>query len=267
MKKPSQKTTVAFLRATAMVMALVIPAMVRAEASAVDPAATRMLKNMTDYLGSLQQFSVHTDNTLEDLLDSGQRIDTDVSASVTISRPNRLRAERKGELVSQVFYYDGKALTLYDPQAKAYATEPAPETIEETLDFARESLGLIVPVADLVYRDGYALLMHGVTSAIVVGKTVVDEAVCNHLAFSRPDVDFQLWVMEGDKPLPCKYVVTDTSTPALLSISTVMSEWNVAPVVSDKSFSFVPPEGAKPVTFIPFDADNSGPAKTPGAGK
>ena len=267
MKISSPKRAVAFLATAAMVVALVVPAVVRAEAAGVDPAATRILKQMTDYLDSLQQFSVHTENTLEDLLDSGQRVDVDVSARVTISRPNRLRAERKGDLVSQVFYYDGKALTLYDPDANVYATEPTPGTIEGTLDFARESLGLLVPVADLVYRNTYPLLMQGVTSAIVVGKTVIDGAVCNHLAFSRPDVDFQVWIADGDQPLPCKYVVTDTSTPALISISTVMSEWNVAPAAADDSFNFVPPEGAKAITFMPLNASSGGAAKESGASK
>jgi len=258
MKISSPKRAAALLAAAAMVVALVAPAIVRAEGAGVDPTAVQILKQMTDYLGSLKQFSVHTENTLEDLLDSGQRIDIDVSANVTISRPNRLRAERKGDLVSQVFYYDGNTLTLYDPDANVYATEPAPETIEGTLDFARESLGLLVPVADLVYRNAYPLLMQGVTSAIVLHKTVIDGAVCNHLAFSRPDIDFQVWVADGDRPLPCKYVVTDTSTPALTSISTVMSEWNVAPATADDSFNFVPPEGAKAISFMPLDASSGG---------
>ena len=267
MKMFSYKIAAALLVTATTAVTLVAPAIVRAEATGVDPAAVQLLKQMTDYLGSLQQFSVHTDNTLEDLLDSGQRIDTDVSASVTISRPDRLRAERRGELVSQIFYYDGKTLTLYDPSTNVYATRPAPDTIDGTLDFARESLGLHVPEADLVYRDTYALLMHGVTSAIVIGKTVIDGAVCNHLAFSRPDVDFQVWVMDGDKPLPCKYVVTDTSTPALLSISTVMSEWNIAPTVPDNNFSFVPPEGAKAIMFMPLDGGSGDAAKESGASK
>jgi len=259
MKIASPKTASAFIAAAAMVAAIIVPSAVRAEtATGVDPAATQMLKSMTDYLGSLQQFSVHTENTLEDLLDSGQRVDLDVSANVIISRPNMLRAERKG-MVSQTFYYDGKSLTLYDPDANVYATEPAPATIEDTLDFARESLGLLVPVADLVYRNNYALLMQGVTSATVVDKTVINGAVCTHLAFHRPDVDFQVWVKDGDQPLPCKYVVTDTSTPALISVSSVMSEWNVAPAATDDSFKFVPPEGAMTITFIPLDT--SGTAK------
>ena len=253
MKISSWKAIYALLMTLLIPMAPQVQAADQAKAAAVDPAATKTLQRMTEYLGSLQQFSVHTENNLEDLLDSGQRIDNGVAAEVTIVRPNRLRAERKGDLVSQVFYYDGKTLTLFNPEEKVYANTDAPGSIQETLDFARESLGLMVPVADLVYPDVYPLLMHGVTSASVVGKTVIDGTVCTHLAFSRPDVDFQVWVADGELPLPCKYVVTDTSTPALLSISTVMSEWNVTPAVTEDSFSFVPPEGAKAITFMPLE--------------
>ena len=221
-----------------------------AQAPAVDPAATKILKRTTDYLGSLKQFSVHTQNTLEDLLDSGQRVDFDVSANVIISRPNKLRAERKGDVISQTFYYNGKTLTLYNPTDKVYATEPAPGTIEGTLDYTRESLGIIVPAADLVYRNAYSLLMQEVTLAKVVDKAVIGGVKCDHLLFSRPGVDFQVWVADTGKPLPYKYVVTDTGTPARLSVVTVISNWNVAPAVPDAQFTFVPPQGAKKIIFM-----------------
>jgi hypothetical protein len=238
-----------------LALSVTVPAQVNAQA-VVDPAATQLLKRMTDYLDSLKQFSVHTQNTVEDLLDSGQRIDVDVSANVTVSRPNKLLAERKGELLDQMFYYDGKTLTLYNPTDRVYGTEPAPATIEELLRYASDTLGLIIPAADLVYDNAYPLLMQGVTSATVIGKAVIDGVVCDHLAFSRPDVDFQVWVADGGQPLPCKYVVTDTSTPALISISTVMSDWNVEPVVTDASFTFVPSKGDMAITFLPLDASS-----------
>jgi hypothetical protein len=225
---------------------------VRAQAPTVDPAATQILRRMTDYLGSLKQFSVHTQNDIEDLLDSGHKVDYNVSASVTLSRPNKLRAERKGDLSNQVFYYDGKTLTLYNPSDKVYATDPAPETIEAMLTYAQEKLGLVVPVADLVYPNAYPLLMEGVTLAMVVDKAMIGGVKCDHLLFSRPGVDFQVWVAEGSKPLPYKYVVTDTGTPALLSVSTVMSQWNVAPEVADARFTFVPPKGVKKIIFMPL---------------
>ena len=229
----------------------------RAQTPTVDPAATQILQKMTDYLGGMKQFSVHTQNTLEDELDSGHRIDYDVSAKVIISRPNKLHAERRGDLIDQIFYYDGKTLTLYNPADKVYATEPAPGTIEGVLDFTRESLGLMIPAADLIYRNAFPLLMQDVTLAMMVAKKAVIGGVrCHHLLFSRPGVDFQVWVADHGQPLPHKYVVTDTGTPARLSITTVMSDWNVAPAVGDARFTFTPPKGASPITFMPLETSS-----------
>jgi hypothetical protein len=240
------------MAAASLALALSVPVAseVQAQRPAVDPAATQILKRMTGYLAGLRQFSVRTQNTLEDQLDSGQRVDHEISASVLVRRPNKVRAERIGDVISQVFYYDGKTLTLYNPSAKVYATEPAPERIEDVLDFARESLGLTVPAADLVYRDAFPLLTKDVTFAALVGKSVIGGVKCDHVLFSRPGVDFQVWVTDSGPPLPRKYVVTDTSIPARLSFTTVMSDWNVAPAAADARFSFTPPPGAKPISFL-----------------
>ena len=252
MKTSIFRKAVALLAFGVLALSAAVATEVRAQAPAVDPAATKILKHMTDYLGSLKQFSVHTQNDIEDMFDSGHKVDYDVSASVVISRPNKLRAERKGDLTNQIFYYNGKTLTLYNPSDKVYATDPAPGTIEETLTYAREKLGLVVPVADLVYPNAYPLLMEGVTLATMVDKSMIGGVRCDHLIFSRPGVDFQVWVADAGKPLPYKYVVTDTGTPALLSVSTVMSRWNVAPEVADARFTFVPPKGTKKIIFMPL---------------
>jgi hypothetical protein len=246
------KTVVSMIVLIVLALSVTFSTEVRAEAQAVDPAATEILKRMSDYLGSQKQFSVHTQNTLEDVLDTGHRIDLDVSASVTVSRPNKLRSERKGDLVDQVFYYDGKTLTLYNPSNNIYATEPAPGTFEEMFKYLYETLGFGTPISDLVYSDSFPLLMQDVTFAAVVGKSYINGVKCDHLIFSRPGVDFQVWVTEGSKPLPLKYVVTDTANFGRLSISTIMSDWNVKPVVKDAQFTFVPPKGVQKINFMPF---------------
>ena len=223
-----------------------------AETPAVDPAAVQILKRMTDWLGSLKQFSVKTQNTIEDLTDSGHRVDDDVSAIVTVSRLNKLKAQREGDLIDQIFYYNGKTLTLYNSTDKVYATEPAPGTIEGMLTFARSSLGLIIPAADLIYRNNFELLMQGVTLATINGKEFINGVKCDHLLFSRPGVDFQVCVADSGDPFPYKYVVTDTSTCALISISTVMSDWNAAPAVDEAFFNFLPSKGVKRISFMPL---------------
>ena len=225
---------------------------VSAQSPAVDPAATQVLKKMTDYLSGLKQFSVHTENTFEDVLDTGQRVDYNISANVVISRPDKLYSERKGDDVDQTFYYNGKTLTLFNPSDEVYATEAAPATIEEMLDYVREALGLNVPVADLVYRNAFLLLMQDVSMAVVIGKSTIGGVSCDHLLFSRPGVDFQVWVADSDPPLPYRYIVTDTGLYARLSVSTTMSNWDTNPSVDDDRFTFVPPKEAKLISFMPF---------------
>jgi len=228
------------------------------ETPAVDPAAVQILQKMTAYVRELKSFSVHTQTTLEDVLDSGQRVDMDVAAEVIVSRPDRVRAQRVGGSFNQAFYYDGTTLTLVNPGDGVYATQPAPNTIEGMLDFAREELGLTIPIADLVYRNAYAILMQGVESAFVLDPVSIGDMTCDHLVFSRPDVDFQVWVATGDRPLPCKYAVTDINAPELLTTVTVTSDWNLVPAVNAAEFEFTPPDGTVSVPFLPADNGSGG---------
>jgi len=258
MKTFNFRMAVALFALCVLALSSTVSTEAHAQGKAVDSAATDILKRMTDCLGGLKQFSVHTQNTTEDVLDFRHKVDFDVSANVIVSRPNKLHAERKGELIDQIFYYDGKMLTLYNPSDKVYATEPAPGTFEGLFKFMYESLGFIVPVSDLVYPDAFPLLMQDVTCAVVIGKTFIGGMKCDHLLVSRPGVDFQVWVANEGPPLPYKYVVTDTATPELLSVTTVMSNWNVAPAVADSRFTFAPLKGVKQITFMPLETRAGG---------
>ena len=241
----------------ALGMSTTVSTQVRAEAPAVDPAATRILKRSTDYLAGLHRFSADTRNTLEAVLQSGQKIQFDAAASLIVQRPDKLRAERKGDLVDQVFYYDGKTLTLYNPSQDVYATVAAPDTLEKMMDFARGSLDIFAPAGDLLYRDAYERLMQDVTGGLVVGKATIGGVVCDQLAFSGPEVDWQIWIEDGDKPLPRKYVITTKSVAGWPQYSVVMDNWNVAPTLAQGQFSFVPPADAKKVDFLPLAANRA----------
>ena len=137
----------------------------RAEAPAVDPAALEKLKRMTDFLGGLRKFSVSTQSIIEEMHFSGHRVDYDLSAKVTVKRPNKLLAVREGELTNQRFFYDGHSLTLYNPREKVYATKAAPDNIEGMIAFARETVGVLLPAADLLYRNAFPLLTQDLTLA------------------------------------------------------------------------------------------------------
>jgi hypothetical protein len=261
-EKQSESANGRTLRMTALcalgvlALSVTVSTGVVAQTPAVDPEAVEILRRTTGWLGSLERFSVDAQNTWEDVADSGHRIDYEMFATALISRPNRLRTERHGDGIDQVFYYDGEVLTLYNPPDRVYGVEVAPGTIEEMFQFAYDSLGIGTPISDLVHRDVFPLLMQGVDLAVFVGKEMINGIRCDHLLFSRPDVDFQIWVADSGPPVPLKYMVTDTTTPELLSVAAVMSNWNLDPAVPDTAFTFVPPEGTQAVPFL--RAESSG---------
>jgi hypothetical protein len=230
---------------------------VRAQVPEVEPDATRILKRTTDYLGSLQRFSLDTENMLEDVLVSGQKIQYDFTASVVIQRPNKLRSERTGDLLNQLLVYDGKTLTIYNREHNYYATADAPDNIDDLLHFARDTLDLVPPTGDMVYTNAFDLLTTGLTSGVVVGKAMVGGVRCDHLAFRNPVVDWQIWIADGDKPLPHKYVLTTKDDPAQPQYITLMSNWRVAPKLKDALFSFSAPKGAKKTDFIRMETGHT----------
>jgi hypothetical protein len=236
----------------AVLSAAVLPEAALAQPAGIDPQAEKLLKASTAFLAAQKRFSADTRSTIEVVLASGQKLQFDNAVTLFVQRPNRLRAERRGDLVDQVFYYDGKSLTLYNPGQKYYATVGAPGTLEQMLDFARTSLDVIAPGGDLVYANAYEILMENVTSGFVVGKGVVEGVRCDHLAFRGADVDWQIWVQEGKQPLPRKFVITTKDVAGSPQFAVVMTKWNLAPQFGDSTFAFTPPKGAKKVDFLPL---------------
>jgi hypothetical protein len=223
---------------------------VQAQPAGISPEAQRLLKASTDFLASQKQFSANTRITLEVVLKSGQKIEFNHTARQSVQRPNKLRAERTGDLVNQVFVYDGKSLTLHNPQEKVYAQVPAPDTLDAMYDFARTKLDIIAPASDFMYQNAYDVLMDGVTDGFVVGKAMIEGVRCDHLAFRAPHVDLQIWVQEGAQPLPRKFVITTRDLDNAPQFAVTVTRWNLKPTFSAQTFAFTPPAGAKKVDFI-----------------
>ena len=232
-------------------VAVAWPIASHAQAGDVDPDAVALLRRSTDYLAATKQFSLVTDTTIEAVLADGQKLQFGHRVAVTVQRPNKMRAERIGELITQTFYYDGKTLSLNLPQQEYYATADVPPTLEGMLDVARDKLNVIAPGADLVYANAFDRLTEGLTSAFIVGEAIVDGARCDHIAFRNAEVDWQIWIQQGDKPVPRKFVITSKRMPGSPQFVSVMSNWQTAPTITDATFSFVPPKGAQEIDFLP----------------
>jgi hypothetical protein len=239
------------LRCCAAVVLAAIPVVAPAEPAGIAPEARQILKASTDFLGSQPRFATDTRNSLEIVLKSGQKIEFNSTSRQVVQRPDKLRSERSGDLVEQLFLYDGKSLTLYQPQDKVYAQVAAPPTLEEMLDFARVKYDVVAPFGDLVFRNAYDILLDGVTEGLVVGKAVIEGVVCDHLAFRAGDVDWQIWIEAGARPLPRRIVVTTLDLPNAPQFAVTVTRWDLAPAVDAQTFRFTPPPGVSQIELLP----------------
>jgi hypothetical protein len=212
-----------------------------------DPDAIKALENMSAYLRTLKAFQVHSVTSRDEVLDDGQNIEFSGVVDMIVDRPNRLRAEVTSDKQHRMYFDDGKNFSVWARRVNYYATVPAPPTLRELADTLSDKYDLELPLADLFYW-GERKNTADVTSAIDVGASQVDGVTCEHYAFRQEGLDWQVWIQQGDFPLPRKLVITTTTDPARPQFTSVMT-WNLAPSYNDAAFQFVPPKDAKKITM------------------
>jgi hypothetical protein len=214
---------------------------------AVDPEAMESLRKMGAFLRDQQKFSVRAAMTTDDLLPSGQKVQFEETAELMVRRPDRLRADIRGDRRDERLYYDGKTFTIFGQRLGYYASFDAPPTLAE-LKGVLEKRGIDLPLADLFYWGSDQDKSGEITAATVVGTSTVEGTACNHYAFRQKDVDWELWVEQGQQPLPRKIVITTASEKTRPQHSMVLT-WDLSPQLGDDLFTFVPPPQAHRIDF------------------
>jgi hypothetical protein len=215
----------------------------------IEPKTDDILKKACACLTDLKLFAVKVEETFDEMNASGQKIQLSNRREVLVRRPNCLFARSEGDTTNRLFYYDGKAITLFDPVAKVYALHEAPATLDAMFDFLHEKLGFSIPTADLLFSDPYKVLTEQVEEGEYVGLHHVGEKKCHHLAFQQRQIDWQLWVDAGEKPLPLKFLLTYRRMPGEPQFTTVF-DWDVSAKVAEDAFQFKPPADAKKIEFL-----------------
>jgi hypothetical protein len=218
----------------------------------LDPAVAEALRRMSATLAGARSLTVQFTSLREAALLAGsdQLVTLSASVAVGIRRPGELAALVGSDRGSFRLWYDGTTATLLSLTANAYARAGAPGDLETLFDALEERLGVEIPLRDLLAADPYAVLTGIPTSGVHVGRTVVNGALCEHYALRNSEVDWQVWIAVGERPVPCRLVVVDRT--ALGSPRSVLEfqDWNLAPRLGDSTFDFVAPANAQQVPWI-----------------
>ena len=219
-------------------------------ASAVDASSIQALKDMGAHLQSLKRFRVETEVTGERVLADGQKLQHTATAEMDVQRPNKIRAFMQSARSQREIVYDGKTVTLFTPAQKYYSTVEFTGTIGELIDKLEEGYGVELPLSDLFLFGTPAAPLDKIESAMNAGQDFIDDDLCDHFAFRQGNIDWQIWITTGSKPLPRKVVITNRADEARPQ-SVSLIDWNLKPTFKDSVFRFTPPKGATRIEIVP----------------
>ena len=207
--------------------------------------AKSQLKAMSDYLGAQKAMSFDYDVNLELVSKQQQKIGLASSGTLTLDRPDKFHLTRTGGFANVEMVFDGKTLTLLGKNTNLYTQLEAPGTIDQLEDVLRNKYHRPVPAADLLISDPYKELMAEVNDAKDLGSGVIHGVECDHLAFRTKEVDWQIWIAQGARPYPCRYVITSKKVTGWPQYTLDTWGWKTGAEVSPDSFKLEIPANAK----------------------
>jgi len=224
--------------------------------SGIEPRANELLKRMGDYLSQAQFFSVNVEIWQDVENSSGQRLQAGRDVVLQVRRPNRLHAEVHSARRNRELIYDGKDLTLYNRVENLYGTVHASGSLDETMDLAAERFGIDIPLEDFLRSDPHKDLLEKTVSGSDIGPVSVMGVPCEHLVFTQNNIDWQVWIEDGVRPVPRKFVITYKDEPNAPQFTAIFSNWDFNSKLPDFVFQFEPPPGAAKIKVKDLKAEN-----------
>jgi len=212
--------------------------------SLMDPRAEEILREMSSLLAKTSSFAFKAEQTFDEILESGLKVQFSNYGTAAVVRPNRAAAHVDGDLSSRTFWYDGRTVAIVDERHLSYVQVDVPDTIDGALDFLAEEYDVVMPLADFLSEDVFGALTEGADYATYLGIHRVGETMCHHIALANDWLEWQIWVDAENEPLPRKFLINYMDEPGEPQFTAFFRSWNLSPELPKELFQFEVPDGA-----------------------
>ncbi len=217
------------------------------------PDPEDLIRQMSSQLGSLESFRFTAVLGFDDVPLPDVKVKYRGSMEVSMRRPGRLRVSYQDELTAREVWVDGKEVTVLVPDQAHWASAPAAASLDETFEQFAARYGVSMPLDDFLRSDPDSVLMAGAKAQRYVGVSEVNGVPCHHLIVGQEDVNWQIWIEEGDRRLPRQLVITYKKLPQAPEFIAVMNGWDLNPSLPDSTFEPQIPSEATRVEFMSLE--------------
>ena len=229
----------------------ITPVLAEETTAELDPEARAILMEMAEFISKAPAFSVTLRSAYDAIQEDGQYIEFGERRHVLLQRPDQLRVEsERSDGEHNLVLFDGKKITGFKADDNIFAQVEKPGTIDEALIYLVRDLQFKLPLARMLHTGFAQQLEKMITAVSYVEEDVLFDVVTDHLAVRAENIDMQLWVAQGDEPLPRRIVITYMNAPGQPQFRGDFTDWSLAPKVAADSFTFTPPADAEQVPVI-----------------
>lgn len=228
-------------------------------APADEKKAAEILQEVKDFYRSLKTLAAETTLTIKDSSDPAQVRQSETAFSISVRQPDRVRADVRGDAINLMAVSDGKKLYVLEKKENSYSEHAAP---------ANAATVLAAMASNITTRLGTMLMSEPFRSAPFdglddpsaqrqyLGEEERDGKRYRHITSVQKDLDWEMWVETGEKPLIEKLTLDarkmfanmkdkPQEKPLVFSVEIVYKKWTLDAEMPDATFAFAAPEGAK----------------------
>jgi hypothetical protein len=216
---------------------------------ALDPRAQQLLQGACESLASSKAFTFHVEITFDQVLPSDVKLQFAAAADYAVQRPDQLAVDFHSDLGAKKIWYSGDKITMFDPPHMVYASTEVPDSIDGMMEQLETANNLSIPLADMAYSHPCDMFRKGIVYSAYVGVNDVNGEDCDHLAFAKKKVDWQIWLQRSGKHLPRKIVINYRTAPGSPEYAGVLSDWKFPASIPASVFEPVLPKDAKRIDF------------------
>jgi hypothetical protein len=219
------------------------------ETKDVDPLALDVLKAVTKPIEQAQAFSFKALISEEQLATNGQIVTFFHTTEITVQRPDKAHLIFRGRGDRVDFYGTNRSITMYSPDTKLYTTMPAKATIDDNLaDISAK--GIDMPIGPFLSSHFYESVSKNLITGYVIGRVKIYDQDVHQLAFTSPDVDWQLWVIGGESPRIVRAESVSKKLEGKPRTIVQFLDWNLSPTIAPDEFTFTKPADAHQIDML-----------------
>lgn len=191
----------------------------------IDANAEALLQSMSYFMGSKYEYTFKAEIMYDVIIKSGQKVQYDAEETVYIKKPDKFAIQYVSDLGGYKLWYDAGKATLLEVPMNDFALATLPGTVDQALNKLYEQYGFAPVLSEFLFINTFKTMTKNVISGEDFGPSKVFGVKCRHLYFVEKDIDWQIWIEEGKRPIPRKLVITYKNLPESPQFIAIVKDW------------------------------------------